>query len=175
MRPKSNQRIIGLEEENTTDSQRTSSYYQKTGDIITLPYTHTAEVTQSFASRAESVNPFSVTLWAGNMVLTPDNDFWMDETRVPSITIDVEGNYEQMLREVGGNTDMGTIWDSWNTTWTGNERTTSFDWLANRGGPWRQNMRTTVTSVDARQRRTGTNTRLVERIDQVSTGDRFLV
>ena len=174
MRPKSNQRIIGLEEENTTDSQRTSNYYQKTGDIITLPYTHTAEVTQSFASRAESVNLFSVTLWAGNMLLTPDNDFWMDETRVPSITIDVEGNYEQMLREVGGNTDLGTIWDSWNTTWTGNERTSSWDWLANRGGPWRQNMRTTVTSVDARQRRTGTNTRLVERIDQISTGDRVL-
>ena len=174
MRPKSNQRIIGLEEENSTDSARSSSYYQKTGDIVTLPYTHTAEVTQPYASRAESVNPFSVTLWAGNMILTPDNDFWMDERRVPSITIDVEGNYQQMLREVGGNTDLGTIWDSWNTTWTGNERTSSWDWLANRGGNWRQNMRTTVTSVDARQRRTGTNTRLVERIDQVSTGDRVL-
>ena len=174
MRPKSNQRIISMEEENTTDSTRTSNNYTKTGDIITLPYTHTAEVTQPYASRAESVNPFSVTLWTGNMILTPDNDFWMDETRVPSITIDVEGNYEQMLREVGGNTDLGTIWDSWNTTWTGNERTSNFDWLANRGGPWRQNMRTTVTSVDDRQRRTGTNTRLIERIDQVSTGDRVL-
>ena len=178
MRPKSNQRIISLEEENTTDSQRTSNYYQKTGDVITLPYTHFAEVTQSFASRVESVNPFSVTLWAGNMVMTPDNDFWMDERRVPSITIDVEGNYEQMLREVGGNTDLGTIWDSWNTTWTGNERTTqSGRWnrvVGGAGSPWRQTMTSTITSVDARQARTGVNTRLVERIDNVSTGDRVL-
>ena len=108
------------------------------------------------------------------MTLTPDSDFWMDEDRVPAITIDVEGNYEQMLREVGGNADLGTIWDSWNTTWSGNLRTTTQDWLANRGGPWRQNMRSTVTSVDQRQRRTGTNTRLVERVDQVSMGDRVV-
>ena len=174
MRPKSNQRVVGLIEEQTTDTGRTSNYYQKTGNIVTLPYTHTAEVTQPFASRAESVNPFSVTLWVGNLVLNPDNDFWMDERRVPSITIDVEGNYEQMLREAGGNTDLGTIWNSWNTTWTGNERTTTNNWVANRGGAWRQNMRTTITSVDARQQRTGINTRLVERIDQVSTGDRVL-
>ena len=174
MRPKSKQHNITLIEENTSDTQRTSNYYQKTGDIITLPYTHTPDTTQPYASRAESVNPFSVTLWVGNMTLTPDSDFWMDEERVPAITIDVEGNYEQMLREVGGNADLGTIWDSWNTTWSGNLRTTTQDWLANRGGPWRQNMRTTTTSVDQRQRRTGVNTRLVERVDQVSQGDRVI-
>ena len=174
MRPKSKQHNITLIEENSSDTQRTSNYYQKTGDIITLPYTHTPDTTQPYASRAESVNPFSVTLWAGNMTLTPDSDFWMDEERVPAITIDVEGNYEQMLREVGGNADLGTIWDSWNTTWSGNSRTTTQDWLANRGGPWRQNMRSTITSVDQRQRRTGVNTRLVERVDQVSMGDRVV-
>ena len=174
MRPKSKQHNITLIEENTSDTQRTSNNYQKTGDIITLPYTHTPDTTQPYASRAESVNPFSVTLWVGNVTLTPDSDFWMDEERVPAITIDVEGNYEQMLREVGGNADLGTIWDSWNTTWSGNLRTTTQDWLANRGGPWRQNMRTTTTSVDQRQRRTGTNTRLVERVDQVSQGDRVI-
>ena len=106
------------------------------------------------------------------------SDIWMDTERVPSITIDVEGNYEQMLREQGGNTDLGTIWDSWNTTWTGNERTTtSGRWnrvIGGHGSPWRQTMTTTSTVVDARQRRTGTNTRLVERIDNVSTGDRVL-
>ena len=174
MRPKSNQRVVGLIEEQTTDTGRTSNYYQKTGNIVTLPYTHTAEVTQPFASRAESVNPFSVTLWAGDLVLNPDNDFWMDERRVPSITIDVEGNYEQMLREAGGNTDLGTIWDSWNTTWTGTSTTRSGNWIANRGGAWRQTMQTATTTVDERQQRTGINTRLVERIDQVSTGDRVL-
>ena len=136
-------------------------------------------ITQPYASRAESVNPFSVTLWAGNMILTPDSDFWMDEERVPAITIDVEGNYEQMLREIGGNADLGTIWDSWNTTWTGNERTTTTAGTArvvtrNGDNRWRQSMENVTTSVDQRQERTGMNTRLVERVDQVSMGDRVV-
>jgi len=109
MRPKSIQNMVMLEEENTSDAQRLVNNYQKTGDLITLPYAHTAETTQPYASRVESVNPFSVTLWAGDLTLNPETDVWFDEQRVPSVTIDVEGNYEQMLREVGGNTDMGTI------------------------------------------------------------------
>ena len=178
LRPKSVQRMVELEEEATTDTGRAAAFYQKTGDVITLAYTHVAEMTQPYASRAESVNPFNVTLWAGDLQLTPNSDIWMDTTRVPSITIDVEGNYEQMLREVGGNTDLGTVWDSWNTTWTGNQRTTtSGRWnrvVGGAGSRWRQTMTSTQQTVDDRQRRTGTNTRLVERIDNVSTGDRVL-
>ena len=179
LRPKSVLRMVELEEEATTDIERAAAFYQKTGDVITLAYTHVAEMTQPYASRAESVNPFNVTLWAGDLTLTPNSDIWMDTERVPSITIDVEGNYEQMLREQGGNTDIGTVWDSWNTTWTGNERTTNtgtFNRVVTRNGDssWRQTFATSTTSVDARQRRTGTNTRLVERIDNVSTGDRVL-
>ena len=176
MRPKSIQNMVMLEEENTTDTQRTSNSYQKTGDLITLPYTHTADLTQPYASRVESVNPFSVTLWVGDLRLDPETDVWFDEQRVPSVTIDVEGNYEQMLREVGGNTDLGTIWNSWNTVSTGNERTVDVGgtWNANRGGNWRQTMTATERVVDARQERTGINTRLVERIDRVSTGDRVV-
>jgi len=179
LRPKSVLRMVELEEEAATDTARAAAFYQKTGDVITLAYTHVAEMTQPYASRAESVNPFNVTLWAGDLQLTPNSDIWMDTTRVPSITIDVEGNYEQMLREVGGEESLGTIWDSWNTTWTGNERTTStgtFNRVVTRDGDdrWRQTFATTSISVDSRQRRTGTNTRLVERIDNVSTGDRVL-
>ena len=177
MRPKSWLTMVELEEENSTDSQRTSNGYQKTGEIITLPYTHTAELTQPYASRAESVNPFSVTLWAGKLTMQPETDIWFDEQRVPSVSIDVEGNYEQMLRELGGNADLGTVWDSWNTVSTGNARTSTSRWnrVVTIGGDnrWRQTMETTTTTVDARQRRTGTNTRLVERIDNVSMGDRI--
>ena len=100
--------MVELEEEATTDTGRAAAFYQKTGDVISLAYTHVAEVTQPYASRAESVNPFNVTLWAGDLQLAPNSDIWMDTERVPSITIDVEGNYEQMLREQGGNTDLGT-------------------------------------------------------------------
>ena len=180
LRAKSKLGMANLQEENTTDTQRTANYYQKTGDIITLPYTHVADLTQPYASRTESVNPFSVTLWVGKLQLTPDTDFWMDEDRVPSVSIDVEGNYEQMLREVGGEESLGTIWNAWNTTWTGNRRSSSFNGIEtnpNGSGAARNLIRRVngwTSSVDIRQRRTGTNTRLVERIDRVSQGDRVV-
>ena len=180
LRAKSKLGMSNLIEENTTDTQRTANYYQKTGDIITLPYTHVADLTQPYASRTESVNPFSVTLWVGKLQLTPDTDFWMDEDRVPSVSIDVEGNYEQMLRELGGEGQLGTIWNAWNTTWTGNRSSSSSSGMETNpngsgeaGNLIRRNT-SWSSSVDVRQRRTGTNTRLVERIDRVSQGDRVV-
>ena len=180
LRAKSKLGMANLEEENTTDTQRTANYYQKTGDIITLPYTHVADLTQPYASRTESVNPFSVTLWVGKLQLTPDTDFWMDEDRVPSVSIDVEGNYEQMLREVGGEGSLGTIWNAWNTTWTGNRRSSSSSGMqtnpngSGSAGNLIRRVNSWSSSVDIRQRRTGTNTRLVERIDRISQGDRIV-
>ena len=180
LRAKSKLGMADLQEENTTDTQRTANYYQKTGDIITLPYTHVADLTQPYASRTESVNPFSVTLWVGKLQLTPDTDFWMDEDRVPAVSVDVEGNYEQMLREQTESGTLGTVWNAWNTTWSGNRRSSSSSGTQTNpnGSGSEGNLIRQVTSwsssVDLRQRRTGTNTRLVERIDRVSQGDRVV-
>ena len=176
MRPQASQYMTKLIEENTTDSQRTSSGYQKTGDVITLPYTHVADTIQPYASRIQSVNPFNVTLWVGQLTLAPDTDIWIDTERAPAITMNVEGNYEQLLREQGGQTTTGMIWDDWNTTWTGNRRTSGgggrvLQRNANLG-MIRWVTQESSTTVDQRQVRTGQNTRLVERIDTESTGDR---
>ena len=170
LRPVGIQNMVTLSEENTTDSQRTVDGYKKTGDLITLPYTETAEVTQPYATRAESVNPYSVTQWVGNLQLNPETDIWMDDARIPAITINVEGNYEQLLREQTEAGALGTIWNSWNTTWTGNRRTNTW---GSGGSIWGAGGWTSTTvSVDLKQKRTGRNTRLVERIDNISAGDR---
>ncbi len=180
LRPQASQYMTKLIEENTTDSQRTSSGYAKTGDIITLPYTHVADTIQPYASRIQNVNPFNVTLWVGQLTLAPDTDIWIDTERAPSITMNVEGNYEQLLREQGGQTTTGMIWDDWNTTWTGNRRSSgggrSKETNPNGSGAAGNLIRwvttDSTTSFDRRQERTGSNTRLVERIDTQSTGDR---
>ena len=182
LRPMSSQYMTTLIEENTTDVTRASNNYQKTGDIITLPYTHTAHTIQPYASRVESVNPFSVTLWTGKLTLEPDSDIWMDTKRAPSVTINVEGNYDQMLQEQGGNVNTETIWDDWNTLWTGNSRTTagssSRETNPNGSGSAGNLIRDVVTqattTVDVQRERTGSSTRLVERIDIESTGDRVI-
>ena len=159
-----------LIEENTTDAQRTASGYQKTGDLLTLPYTHSAYVTQPFASRVESCNPFMVTFWVADINLNPETDTWIDTQRVPSVTVDVEGNYEQMLRE--NEDQLGTVWGSWETWWTGD--TTM---LTDEDHSWWSGnslMTRSTLSTDIKQTRTGSHTRLQERIDNVSTGDRIV-
>ena len=50
---------ISLVEENTTDEQRTADGYQKTGDMITLPYTDVVSVQQQYASRVENLKSSS--------------------------------------------------------------------------------------------------------------------
>jgi len=177
-RPIGLQHGVNLIEEATTDATRTSLNYKKSGDIITLPYTEIEEMTQPYASRIESVNPYSVTQWIGNMKLEPDSDIWMDDGRVPAVTVNLEGNYEQMRRELTQSGALGTVWNSWNTTWTGNRRGGSSSFMQrnpNGSGGSRNLVRRVSTwssSVDVRERRTGVNTRLTERIDNISTGDR---
>ena len=182
LRPLSFLYMTKLEEENSTDAERTADYYQKTGDLITLTYTHTAQTTQPYASRVESVNPFSVTLWIGNLTLEPNSDTWIETRRAAAIQINVEGNYDQMLTEdFGGNANPDTIWGAWNTLVTGTTATgasrvmernpnASREW-----GDWIRWVTTEAsTTTNQVQNRTGVNTRLVERIDQISQGDRVV-
>ena len=178
LRPVGVQTGVKLIEEATTDTARTAAGYQKTGDLLMLTYTEEDEVIQPYASRVESVNPYSVTEWIGDLTLAPASDVWMDDDRVPAITINVEGNYEQLLREQTEAGALGTVWNSWNDIWTGNRRggsssgvesnpNASVEW-----GDWIRRVESSWWSVDVRQQRTGVNTRLVERIDNISAGDR---
>ena len=178
LRPVGVQTGVNLIEEATTDSARTTAGYQKTGDLLMLPYTQVDHTVQPYASRVESVNPYMVTHWIGNMTLEPASDIWMDDDRIPAITINVEGNYEQMLREQREAGALGTVWNSWNDVWTGNQRggSRTFTETNAQGSGSVGNLIRRVTeswsTVDVRQNRTGMNTRLVERIDNISAGDR---
>ena len=61
-----------------TDAIRTTNGYQKTGDLITLPYTEAIYLDQSYASTTVNLNPYDTIDYIGNIKLTPDNDEWMD-------------------------------------------------------------------------------------------------
>ena len=57
LRPKYFMKGVTIAEENATDSDRSNDQYAKTGDIITLPYTHKVAVEQPYATRVENLNP----------------------------------------------------------------------------------------------------------------------
>ena len=117
LRPMHHSRFVELELNNSQ-----STGFQKTGDLITLPYTEEAYVNIDKASTTEFVNPYDVVLFNGNVSLSPSRDMWFDTQRLPSVRRVVEGDYEAVLAGVGN--ALGTVWNNWQTDWTGEPVTT---------------------------------------------------
>ena len=87
LRPKYFMKGISLIEENTTDTQRTNDGYQKTGDLITLPYTDVVTVQQQYATRVENLNPVLTFQWTGVCTLDPSGDEWFEVNRLPDLSL----------------------------------------------------------------------------------------
>ena len=113
LRPSFTMDNIKLIEKNDRDTGN----YQVTGDLITLPYTENALISQLQASKAENVNPFAIFTFIGTTYLNPPSDEWIETQRLPDIVNDIEGNYSAVA--AAARDQLGTIWNSWQTQWTG--------------------------------------------------------
>ena len=165
LRPQFYMKGIELLEENTTDAQRTADGYQKTGKMITLPYSDVVGIQQPYATRVENLNPVLTFTWTGVCTLDPSGDEWFEVNRLPSLVINVEGDFDQVAAENAN--ILGTVWNSWQTQWSGTSNQTTTTQQAN-------NIITRVTTTTTRrQRRTGINTRIVAQIDRESQGDKL--
>lgn len=80
-------------------------------------------LTKTKASRSINVNPYHVFAFIGNVKLSPDTDIWQDTERLPDVSINREGNFDAVLAENAN--ALGTVWNSWQTTWVGEPTTTS--------------------------------------------------
>ena len=101
------------------DADRTAANYQKTGDLLTLPYTETTLVDQPFASKTLNVNPFNVFTWIGTIELTPPGDEWKETERAPELVINNQGGFDTLI---SGNpnlasVEIGTVWNEWQDQW----------------------------------------------------------
>jgi hypothetical protein len=117
LRPTHVTKSVDLEENVTTDAARTSAGYQKTGDLITLPYTEVVLTEQPYASTIERVAPFMTATWKGVVEINPTQDNWMETEIAPQLIVNTEGNYDAVIAAIGNN--MGTVWNGWQTSWSG--------------------------------------------------------
>ena len=103
---------------------RTTNGYQKTGDLITLPYTEEAYVTQAFASTTVNLNPYDTIDYIGQIDLSPDQDEWMETNTIPDMVINIPGVFDT-IRDGAGNKvkelNLGTVWNNWNDHWSGRD------------------------------------------------------
>lgn len=174
LRPFNEQNVVDL-----TLSAATSTNYKLYGDVVTLPLNSTTPYVvlaqNDKASRTESVNPFAIFSFIGDIKMNPSSDDWFEVDRRPDIINNVEGNYNTIatLAEKAG--ALGTVWNAWQDVWTGtwSQTGTRVSYLGSRG----HGMRTIGYAIDARQvgqSRTGIKTSVVAKVDTQLVDDKIL-
>jgi hypothetical protein len=150
-----------------------SEGFEVSGRWVTLPYTSQLLIEQRKSSKTVNVNPFAIFSFKGSMVLVPSTDNWHDDPRyLDTIEITERGNadnFEELAQRSG---ILGTVWGSWETSWTGttNEATGTSARTESRGNNDRTVTTTTNTWSDTGTRtRTGVTTALSESWTPVTT------
>src|SRR5210317_441620 len=168
-----------------TATDRTTSNYQKTGDLITLPYTEATLIDQPYASKAINVNPFGVFTWIGSIELTPPGDEWKETERAPELVINnPNGSWDNLTKQTGNSGQlsefpMSTVWNSWQDTWTGRpietERRRVGTYEKRGGHGWRVIAKEEVTTAQqVSQTRTGIRAVAIPETVRTSIGDRVV-
>ena len=191
LRPTFHEDVIQLVEKDDdatdiTDLDRTASNYQKTGDLITLPYTESTLINQPYASKAINVNPFGVFTWIGAIELTPPGDEWKETERLPELVINnPNGSWDNLVKNSGNagqlkEFPMSTVWNSWQDTWTGRptvtERRRLGTYSVKRAGHgFRRVARDRVTTAQqVSQTRTGIRAVAIPETVRQSMGDKIV-
>lgn len=194
LRPYFVARNANLIEAASSDAGRAASSYMTWGDLITLPLDsttpHVELVKQPYGTRTENINPFAVFTFVGIVGLNPESDEWFSTTRLPDIVQNVEGNFNALSSALANAGVIGTVWNSWQTQWTGvpqlvSSKTTSTGPVfvgtsgAQFGYGYYSNTATTETTNETYQTvigqtRSGITTTVTPNIVQSSAGDRIL-
>ena len=164
LRPKCVLKNAPLKEVATTDAERLTKNYQKTGDLITLPYTHVTLAEQQFATKTENVQPYLLASFIGKIQLSPSGDEWFETETAPAVIINREGNFDSVL--FANQNAIGTVWNAWETTWSGIVQVDSFGNDVANGNPNNRPTRLINVGATAREdrQRTGLRTRVVENV-----------
>lgn len=142
--------------------------------IISLPYESIDFISQISASRAENVNPFAIQTFIGILDISPKTDTWISTKTAPEVVINVEGNYDSILKQEANN--MGTIYDSWSTHWTGEDKVVTETIKSRERSAVRglQLIERSTLSTDSVEKRNATETRVVESIDKKFIGNQII-
>jgi hypothetical protein len=191
LRPAFHQDNINLIEsdavlENSTtmsDTIRATNGYQKTGDILTLPYTSIEFASQPYASTTVNLQPFNIIDFVGTMTLDPEQDEWMETETLPELQVDMPGAFDTLTDLAAAGVldlNLGTVWDNWNETWSGtpqevnrtSDRNARFG--QNNGFGWFDTTTTITTAQRVQLRRAGIRTGLIPQAVRTSFGDRVV-
>ena len=101
-------------------SNTDSTNVQRTGKVITLPFTEELFITQKFATKFRNASE-SFWAWTGDLDLFPSEDFWRDEEVLPNVNIDLDiaAPFESFA-----DSPFGTVFGDWRTLSTSSTSST---------------------------------------------------
>ena len=149
--------------------ERSVNLIRKSGDsgsvVISSSLAHlpiasnTTIIEQPYASSFINVNPYNVFSWDGVVKLSPDSDEWKEVDQRPAILIDDTSQYDQFVKMAEESGILGTVWNEWETNWSGQDIQETFQReRVIGGGPNGENIKettTTTTTTTSNQSRTG--------------------
>ena len=166
LRPKCIMNNVGLETGTLVGTR-------KTGDLITLDYTDEVLISQPYATRVENIQPYLVAGFTGKVTITPSGDEWFETVRAPALTINREGDFDTFAAQNAN--AIGTIWNSWETQWSGTTTINLGESLVGVG--WNGERATVTRALDVTTstlRRTGTQSFVGSRINEESIGSKVI-
>lgn len=87
-----------------------STGIKKTGDNVYLDYTEVKVIDQPFATQSTVINPYTTSVYTGNLVLSPASDEWRDKLVKSKNVIDNGSTLS---------TNRALHWDEWSWGWGG--------------------------------------------------------
>ena len=93
------------------DSDNSSGVVRK-GDNVYINYSEVSYIQQPFATKSVKINPYTTSVYTGNLKISPASDEWRD-TNVASKTV-VNGGTRL-------DTNLATNWDNWSWNWGGKD------------------------------------------------------
>ena len=169
MRPFFFMENVDLKYNNTT-----STNIQKTGDLLTLPYTEAAMIVQPFASKFRNCVGELLFNYLGEVELDPPVDNWTDTTTLPDVAANFDGNYDawETLADA-----WGTQWEDWQDVGTGRVIDVQTETLASnvqvRGDTlFQTDVQVSTTTTEQRQSRQGVQLSVTPGVESQRIGPR---
>jgi hypothetical protein len=152
-----------------------STNVYKTGDLITLPYSHTNMTGNPFASKPRNCVGDLLFNYIGNMELDPPVDNWTDTAQQPDVSINFDGNFDAWETMADA---WGTQWGDWQDVVTGRSSVgqTSQTVAGNtelRGDTlFQQQTQVVTTTIEQRQSRQGVSLSVTPETQSQRIGNR---
>ena len=150
LRPMHYTNAVDIVEDLTSGTDRGNKTYQKSGDLITLPYAEQDYIFNKNATRSMDIRSLSMGAFKGQVYLFPEGDNWKSVKRQPDLTRIDDTGYDA-IKYVVENV-MGTQWGEWQDHWTSSTPIGDFSTSTTSG-------RLTTTYITTLNQETGYQTR----------------